>query len=353
VHAAVTARTKRPQQSDGLDVAVLNDAGQECASGGQVTLADYEGNPVINASVIFAPDESDSFGCDAEDALYLEVRRGDEIQDRAPDNGQLPIELVVTVEPEVTNLSALPAQVATEQIDDRLLPAGPSAGNVVGGVSFSSAPQLEPGTWSDTQQTGEMLFYRVPVDWGQAVRFRFQVRADPALEGRVDFTPVTLFAYSPDRTPISLTDSDLGYTGSYLGNQDVTVAASLPEVRYRNREHYSFGTSRVGPTSLAGDYYFAVHLRDEPGDRRFQVQTEVSADVTGESAGAPAYAEEVAPEPTAEAAPTAPTPPPASDRNDEAPLPVARVAVVGGSGLMIAGALVVAVAVRRRSGPRS
>ena len=346
VHAAATARTTDPEQSDGLEVALLGAAGQECASGSQVTLSEYEGNPVINAAVIFTPDEADASGCDAEPELYLEVRRGDELQDRAPDTGELPVEIVVTVEPAVTDLAALPEQVAPEQIDDRVLRPGPSQGNVVGGVSFSSAPELTSGTWSDALQTGEMLFYKVPADWGQVVRFRVRLRADPALDGQVDFTPVTLFAYAPDRTPISLTDSSIGYTGSYLGNADVTVAATLPEVRYRNREHYSFTTARIGPTSVAGDYYFAVHLRDEPGDEPFQVRSEVAAEVTGVPTGAPAYAEEVEPtEPTSSAptepsAPTAdpsePAEPRAAPADDEGrSLPVTALAAAGGTTLAL------------------
>jgi Ca-activated chloride channel family protein len=360
VHTAVTARTDDPQQSDGLDLALLNAAGQECASGGQVTLSDYEGNPVINASVIFTPDESDSYGCDAEDALYLEVRRGDEIQDRAPDTGELPIELLVGVEPEVTNLPTLPGQLEPERVDDRILPPGPSAGNVVGGVSFSTAPELEPGTWSDTLQSGEMLFYRVPADWGQTVRFRMQLRADPVLDGRIDFTPVTLFAYAPDRTPISLTDSDLDSSASYLGNDDVTVAATLPEIRYRNREHYSFSTTRVGPTSLAGDYFFAVHLLDHPGRKRFQVQTEVAAEVSGPVAGAPEYAEEVTtsepttalPEPTSEPAPAEPASTRAETNDDETTLPTAALAAAGGSTLVLL-AVSAALLARGRSRKRA
>jgi Ca-activated chloride channel family protein len=369
VHAAVTARTDDPEQSDGLDIALVDSAGGECASGSEVTLSEYQGNPVINAAAIFTPDEADASGCDAEPALWLEVRRGNEIQDRAPDTGELPIEIVVTIEPEVTNLPALPEQVVPEEIDERMPPPGPTRGNVVGGVSFSSAPELAPGTWSDSLQTGEMLFYRVSADWGQSVRFRVRLHADPGLAGEIDLTTVTMFVYAPDRTPISLTGSDLGHTGSYRGNQDVTVAASLPEIRYRNREHYSFDTSRVGPTSLAGTYYVAVHLRDEPGDERFQVRTDLSAEVSGAPSGVPEYAEDTVPsegtsaagpsgDGAASGAPTSPTDEAASDSAEAEPVstepdgeerwrPAVVVAAVGAAliALLAVGVLLVA---RRR-----
>ncbi len=297
LHVAVTARTENPQQSDAISLGLLNSAGQECSSGGQTTLSEYQGNPVINASTIFRPDESDTFGCGAEDELLLEVRRGDEIQDRAPDTGDLPIEILVISEPAVTNRSELPRQAGEQSIDDSPVPAGPVQGPVVGGSTFSDAPLLEPGTWSDTLQSGEMLFYRVSADWGEAPRITVRMPADPALEQQIDVpgTPVTTFAYAPDQTPISLTGSDQGYTGNYLGNDEVVMGAALPPVRYRNREHYSFGTTPIGPTSLAGDYYFAVHLQDEPGQRRYQAQTTLSVDVGGTPTGAPDYVEIVEP----------------------------------------------------------
>jgi Ca-activated chloride channel homolog len=293
LHVAVTARTTSPEQSDGIDLALLNPAGDECSSGGVSTLSEYQGNPVINDTVIFRPDESDTYDCASEEALVLEVRRGDEIQDRAPDSGGLPVEIVVESEPRVTNVAALPPQFDEAAIDERLPASGPAGGRVSGGSTFAAAPRIRPGSWSDTLQSGEMLFYRVRADWGEAPRFALRMLPDPALEEKIDVpgTPVTIFAYAPDRTPISLTGSEHGSSGSYLGNEEVVLAANLPPVRYRNRLHYSFDTTRIGPTSLAGDYYFAVHLQDELGAPRYQVQTHITVAVDGSRSGVPAYAQ--------------------------------------------------------------
>jgi len=315
LHVAVTARTTSPQQSDGIDLALLNQAGEECSYGGANTLSEYQGNPVINATVIFGPDEYDTYDCAEEEGLVLEVRRGDEIQDRAPDTGDLPVEIVVESEPKVTNVAALPPQFDETAIDERLPVGGPAEGRVTGGSTFAEAPRLRPGSWSDTLQSGEMLFYRVRADWGQAPRLALRMLSDPALERNIDVpgTPVTMFAYAPDRTPISLTGAEHGYSGTYLGNDEVVMAANLPPVRYRNRLHYSFDTTRIGPTSLAGDYYFAVHLQDEQGDPRYQVQTHITVDVDGSRSGVPEYAEISAPAQPATVTP-GPSPADTTDR---------------------------------------
>jgi Ca-activated chloride channel homolog len=315
LHVAVTARTTSPEQSDGIDLALLNPAGEECSSGGVNTLSEYQGNPVINDTVIFRPDEYDTYDCAAEETLVLELRRGDEIQDRAPDTGELPVEIVVQSEPRVTNMAELPPQFDEAAINEELPPGVPTQRSVTGGSTFAEAPRLRAGSWSDTLQSGEMLFYRVRVDWGQEPRFALRMLPDSALEQKIDVpgTPVTMFAYAPDRTPISLTGSEHGSSGSYLGNDEVVMAANLPPVRYRNRLHYSFDTTRVGPTSLAGDYYFAVHLQDEQGDPRYQVQTHITVDVAGTRSGVPDYAEVPAPTQPATVAPD-PRPADTTDR---------------------------------------
>jgi Ca-activated chloride channel family protein len=296
VHAAVTARTDDPEQSDAVDLSLQTPGGDECSSGSRTTLSDYEGNPVINASVIFGPRESDTYDCASEKSLMLVVRRGNETQDRAPDTGNLPIEILTTLEPRVLNLDELPEQVDDSEVSKELAESGSGEKKTVGGSSFSDAPTLAAGTYTDTVQSGEALFYRVPAEWGQTPRFSIRLEPDPGLKGKVKVpgAPATLSAFAPDRTPIAIDHLDPGYSGTYLGNDAVSLGANLPEIRYRNREHFSFSTRPVGPSSLAGDYVFSIYLREVADNPRFQVRTRISVDVAGSRSGVPEYAEDSA-----------------------------------------------------------
>jgi hypothetical protein len=136
----VTARTTSPEQSDGIDLALLDPEGEECSFGGVNTVSEYQG-------------------------------KGDQ-PGRAP--------------------------AAVRRGRHRREPAGqrPRPGRVTGGSTFAEAPSLRPGSWSDTLQSGEMLFYRVRADWGQAPRFALHMLPDTALDQNIDI-PGTPEAVSP------------------------------------------------------------------------------------------------------------------------------------------------------------
>jgi hypothetical protein len=87
---------------------------------------------------------------------------------------------------------------------DATTPAG-TAQEVSGGTSFSDAPALEPGTYTDTIMTGETLTYRVRLEYGQHAEFDARFPTLPS--GDVDRIRTSLMmrfsSFAPTRRAIA------------------------------------------------------------------------------------------------------------------------------------------------------
>ncbi len=193
-----------------------------------------------------------------------------------------PVELVIVEEPPVSTTGGLPAPARTADNQPHPVPLGRSLGKVTGTPSFADAPTLTPGTWTDTIQPGEQLFYRMPVDWGQAPAVTFRLPS----AGDKGWGSVDLAVFSPDRIPVALPLLPGTSTGSLWTYDDGTsVHAGLVPVRYRNREDYS---EAIYPMSIAGDYYFSLRMSDTSGGC-WQTPVEISLAVDGPVEGEPKY----------------------------------------------------------------
>ncbi len=158
-------------------------------------------------------------------------------------------------------------------------PTGP-ARPVVGGGSFGAAATLDgSGAYSDTVYTGEMVFYRVRLDWGQGLAYRIRLVEHEDNGGIF----VKTAWYNPARDQ---RDSD---SAAYHGAaQDLPRSGALGSapVRYRNRD-----LGNVEPSAgaaLAGWYYISVLA-----DRRYRplpVPLTIEVTVTGDTAPRPGYA---------------------------------------------------------------
>ncbi|MGW5518383.1 vWA domain-containing protein [Nocardia africana] len=169
------------------------------------------------------------------------------VADNSPQ--QMPMELLFGIEP-ATGDPGAPASTTPTAFTP---PAG-SAVPVAGGGSINAASTLAgSASYSDTLQRGELVFYRVPLGWGQGLAYRVNF-LDSDKHGLDGLSRVTTTLYSPIRTEIN---HDFG---SYNG-ESATVPAGAPlatlPVRYSNR---TAGTGKSTEQSLAGWYYIAVSV---------------------------------------------------------------------------------------------
>lgn len=245
--------------ADGTDCGVRDESVTAFAADGEVT----------TASVVW--DGSGSQLCTKPGRYVFSVQR--DANERQP--AQLPVELLVGLEPEVTGDKGPPA---TDKPVAFTEPGG-AARPEVGGGSFSTAATLNgSGVYTDTLRLREFVFYRVQLDWGQALAYQVHY-GDAAFDSSVN---VETTLYSPFRASVDTT------TTSYHGKTMVLDPVATPPVNYLNRE--KVGSKDV---SVAGWYYIAVKVgRDLADDYRDDVSVPVRLElsVTGKARPGPGYA---------------------------------------------------------------
>jgi Ca-activated chloride channel family protein len=206
-----------------------------------------------------------------------------------------PFELLVGTRPKITDFASLPPAITVEQMraaeDEPFEPNG-TISSVVGGASFTDAPQLEPGRYSDSLRAGEQLIYKIPVTWGQRPRIRVTLETDT--QSARELSRPGILA---EVTMVSPTLRSLGRTGPnggnfWKGDRPVTLTGEGVELRARNIE-------ASGPiarsASLAGDQYAVVSMAEPLGRdaSQFAAPLTISVDVAGDEAGVPKFAGKV------------------------------------------------------------
>jgi Ca-activated chloride channel family protein len=155
----------------------------------------------------------------------------------------------------VKTTKGLPATASDEDVVvEGVVPAGAPV-PAIGSPSFSGAPELEPGTYTDSILGAETLFYRAKVDWGQQLVCDATIEANPQADP-YGTTSVSVQAYGFQRGLIDQ-PSDASDQAFYDSDKDVTVHAATPPLRYLNRESSS---DSVASASMAGTYYCAVFI---------------------------------------------------------------------------------------------
>jgi Ca-activated chloride channel family protein len=200
---------------------------------------------------------------------------------------RLPVELLVGVEPPVTD--AGPVAVLPEPAFGP--PQGPDR-PVVGGGSFNVAGALDgSGSYTDTVQRGEFVFYRVQLDWGQGLAYRVRFGETPGT-GLRNLSPASTTVYAPSREEIAT--AALVYTGSELVLPTTDPALTTAHVRYNNRTADDIS---VRTQSVAGTYYIAVQLGPTAEDPEAAGPVPITLEVTvsGEAEPGPRYARVNAP----------------------------------------------------------
>jgi Ca-activated chloride channel homolog len=216
-------------------------------------------------------------------------------------------------------LALLPAATAQAQGTDRK-PA-------VGGGSYNDAPLLEPGSYRDTIQPGERVFYAFEVKAGQ----RLHVRAVlPGAGGLIPGADVFALGIETPLREVALAAAaeDLSGNGTFVTKTDTPI-------EYRTAPAPSFAASddpvRFEEYRGPGTYFVSLDLQTSNPDP-LPIENEVELDVSVE--GTPQA------EPTPQRTPAATaTPPPAEGRGGEW---AAGLVIAGVAGLLVGLALAAA-----------
>ena len=277
-----------------------------------------------------------------------------------------PVEIVIATEPEITNLASLPGPVSSYRQTGPAVPGKKPVRRTIGGSSFTNAPLLVGGSYSDAPAVGESVFYKVRLETGQ--RLRTSVTA-PSNRDAWDLTntetvTVAALVYTPTRVP------QARQSGVLQGNSREKLTVLSPEVRVRNREIVHGGVvttegdalPRASYASLAGDYYVSVQVRQTTPDTSGRVlPIRLDLAVEGTPEGQPVYATAPSPTPSASAPSPGPTAEPSTSASAEAPptdgsVPGVRsLAIAAGVGAAVVAllALVIGFAIRRTRASRS
>lgn len=206
-----------------------------------------------------------------------------------------PFELLVGTRPSITNFASLPAEVSLdERAKAAAEPFEPSGTRnpVVGGATFSEAPTLKPGRYSDSIRPGEQLIYKIPVDWGQRPRLRATLESDVQAAKELGLSGIVA-----EVSMITPTLHSLGRTGAkggglWNGEDPMTMTGEGIELRARNIE--SSGPA-MRSTSFDGDQYAVVAMGNPLGNdgSNFAAPLTISVDVVGSVTGKPKYAGKV------------------------------------------------------------
>lgn len=272
------------------------EAGSTCASGGESNL-DFgkEGVVIAQTLNVFPDPPADGASqaipteCSQAKELSLKIER-----DKGEDASD-PIEIRVIEEPNPDNLAALPkgvSEVPTGQ-QDLTSPASGEPKKVVGGVSFSDALEVTPGTYSTEVVPGEKAFFKTRLEYGQAGLFsQDNLRLSDAVRAGLkpmDDIPVFSDVYGPDLSHIS---SQSGLN-RYYQKSDGLLEASYPrilvtpEIRYRNRWDSPEMNGDALGYSMDGYYYYAVGLTGDELLKGQAATIDFSIAAQGEAANQP------------------------------------------------------------------
>ena len=187
-HAAATLLVPRRGETESsgtsfISVSLVDARGESCL------IQDTE-SASSNQSFLFPPtaalstpalgEDADArcFGADADGEAYLKVERSG----NWAWTKKLPVELLFATEP-AADTEGLP-DAYSKSLPPVLPAAKGSAAAVVGGPSYNTAAELQPGLYSDSLLGSETKFYKIPVAYGQRLSFKATVTADGSSRGQ-------------------------------------------------------------------------------------------------------------------------------------------------------------------------
>lgn len=257
---AATVVPKPGSAVDELDGLATEVTAPESSSGCESSTEHFgqdEGGVPLVSGVSRIPGSTGSDGtCDEGAGRYLlSVER---LSGQGPDGGRWPLELTYKVEKPLKK-GITPAQSEPEFGEgdaDAKLPQGP-AKKVRGGTGFNDATEIGKGVWRDKMLPSQTLWYRVPVGWGQQLRYDVEFSNEPtADEFDSEFAFSRTDTYTPSRQPLTNGLGELPTRATYNGDPGKISGGAVP-VSWTNRWE---NNPYVIPVHRDGDYYIAVTL---------------------------------------------------------------------------------------------
>nr|WP_308303763.1 VWA domain-containing protein [Streptomyces sp. CB02959] len=213
-----------------------------------------EGATPLTSGVSRIPSQSGTGTCDKAGRYWLVVERH---ADTGSDAARWPMELMFHVEHPLAK-GATPAQSAPEYGaggKGATLPTTPPKG-VTGGTGFNDARSLGPGVWRDRILPAQTLWYKVPVSWGQQLRYDVEFANEPRAgqSSRTSFGGTQV--YTPFRAPVGSGTGVFTPQVPYNGRPASLSMGTVP-VSWTNRYETH---PNVIPVHAKGDFYIAVTL---------------------------------------------------------------------------------------------
>ncbi|MFD4692093.1 VWA domain-containing protein [Streptomyces sp. NPDC058463] len=239
---------------DALSTGLAHGAGDSLCGSHTEHFFQKEGATPLTSAVSRIRSEGGSRSCDEAGRYWLVVERQSK---KGSDAARWPLELLYGVETPLAD-GVTPAQSRPEYGDggkEAALPSGDPR-EVRGGSGFNDARALGRGVWRDRILPSQTLWYKVPADWGQQVRYDVEFANEPTVKGvssTYSYGGTRLF--TPARFPVA-GGGEFSSTAMYNGRPAAIRMGSVP-VAWTNS--YESG-SEVQPVHAGGDFYIAVTL---------------------------------------------------------------------------------------------
>lgn len=288
--AADMAATGVPQPGtevgilDGLELKLRTSDGTICDDS-RARFPESEGASPVTAGTSRIPSQDGDRECDRAGTYSLELSRSTA---RSADQARWPVELKLGAEKPLKS-GVTPAQSETEYGaggQEATLPTSRPQ-EVVGGTGFNDARKLGKGVWRDTLLPAQTRWYRVPVGWGQQLRYDVEFANEPKRdEGGYESSAVWTEAFAPGRLPLS-DSTEFSQRQSYSGDP-VKVSRGTVPVAWNNRGEVASG---VKPVRRNGNYYIAVSLGSGAADiaENASVRVVLRVDVKGKPKAGPQH----------------------------------------------------------------
>ncbi|MET8015375.1 vWA domain-containing protein [Streptomyces decoyicus] len=257
----------------------------------------HEGATPLTSGVSRIPTQGGNGGCDKAGRYWLVVERK---AAKGSDAARWPMELTFHVEHPLKK-GVTPAQSEPEYgaggKDASLPTTAPQ--DVTGGTGFNDARTLHQGVWRDKVLPAQTLWYKVPVGWGQQLRYDVEFANEPTVKGYSAHPSYGgTQVYTPFRAPVGSGTGQFSPQVSYNGRLASLSMGTVP-VAWTNRYETH---PNVVPVHRHGDFYLAVTLGAKAAEIAQHPQIGVvlriavlGQEKSGPQAGAPAVRAEVSP----------------------------------------------------------
>ena len=214
-----------------------------------------EGGTPLTSAIARIPDEKGTGSCDKAGRYWLVVERESK---KGSDAARWPLELTYGVEQPLAK-GVTPAQSQPEYgkgDKGATLPTG-NPRDVTGGTGFNDARQIGRGVWRDKVIPSQTLWYKVPVGWGQQLRYDVEFANEPTVDGASSgWSYGATQVFTPARSPVGGGTGEFSPQTIYNGRPAALEMGTVP-VAWTNRHE---SNPNVIPVHTKGGFYIAVTL---------------------------------------------------------------------------------------------